>query len=89
MHFINYGFLPEVVALAVERMNNSIGKFSFQYLNKILLRFKENNLFTIDAILLNDPEFTKPNNKNIQPEISKTGELEEWEIELMKELNKG
>lgn len=87
LYFINYGFTADVVELAVERMNNSLGKFSFQYLNKILLSFKEKNLFTVEEIIANDPEYTK-SDKNIKPNINRSGELADWEIELMKELNK-
>ncbi|MFI3226862.1 MAG: DnaD domain protein [Clostridia bacterium] len=87
LHFINYGFAPDIVELAVNRMNDSIGKFSFQYLDKILLSFKEKNLFTIEEIIAHDPEFKK-SDKNIQPNTARTGELADWEIELMKELSK-
>lgn len=87
LHFINYGFSSDVVELAVTRMENHIKNFSYSYLNKILLDFKDKNLFTVEEILLNDPDFTK-SDKNLKPSSERTGELEDWELELIKELNK-
>lgn len=88
LSFINYGFSPDVIEVSVDRMHNSIGKFSFQYLNKILLRLKEEKLFTIEQIVAKDPDFVKPikqNDKNKSPNTERTGALLDWEIELIKE----
>lgn len=86
LSFINYGFTSDVVSLAVEKMFSSLGKFSFQYLNKILLSFKEQNLFTVDDILQKDPNFKGFAKEGL--ENSTVAELADWEIEMMKELQK-
>lgn len=85
LHFINYGFTADVVALAVDRMQAKINKFSFQYLNKILLRYKENNLFTVADIIASDPTYKT---SNIIPKANQEGELQDWEIEFIKENTK-
>lgn len=88
INFINYGFTPDVINLAIERMNNQIEQFSFKYLNGILMSFREKNLFTVAEILEKDPEFTK-NTKNIVPKVERTGDLEPWEIEIINDFRKG
>lgn len=85
--FINYGFKPDAVELAVGKMHDSINKFSFSYLNKILINLKEQNLMTAEDIRNADSKNGKKD-RNIKSQNTRTGELEPWEIEMMKVLHK-
>ncbi|MFI3115258.1 MAG: DnaD domain protein [Clostridia bacterium] len=85
--FISYGFKPDAVVLAVDKMYRSINRFSYSYLNKILINLKDQNLLTAEDILSDDEKLEKKD-RHIKPQSQRTGELEPWEIEMMKELHK-
>lgn len=89
--FINYGFTSDVVALCAEKTIASLNKFSFQYLNKILLNLKEQRLFTVEQILASDPKFKdfKQQQATVQNQSIQENALADWELEMMKELQKG
>lgn len=54
--FIAKGFGPEAVALAAHRTEQSLGKFSWNYLRKIIASWDQKGIHTVSEISAVDPE---------------------------------
>lgn len=81
--FIARGFPPDAVALAKRRMDKSLGKFSWQYLRKILASWDQKGVHTVAEITALEPEKTQPAPAAASPE-----KLEAWERDWLAEVNR-
>ncbi|MGE4548022.1 MAG: DnaD domain protein [Intestinibacillus sp.] len=82
--FIARGFPADAVALAAHRMEQAIGKFSWQYLRKILASWDQKGIHTVAEITALEPEKSRP----AAPPASHTpsAKLEAWEQEWLQEV---
>lgn len=85
------GFSPDAVALAAHRMEQALGKFSWNYLRKILASWDEKGIHTVAEIGALEPE-RAPRRTAAQtaaaPATAPTppAKLEEWESEWLREM---
>ncbi|MGM9612217.1 MAG: DnaD domain protein [Butyricicoccus sp.] len=86
-HFIETGFEPDAVALAVSRMEQNIGKFSLSYLKKILTLWHEKGVHTVAEITALEPESAR-RTPAAQPAAAQPDKLENWEREWMEEVQR-
>ena len=84
---IEKGFPPEAVALAMQRMEQSIGKFSLRYLKSILSRWDKKGVHSVAEITALEPEpASRP-----QPTPTaavQSDKLENWEKEWLEEVER-
>lgn len=78
--WLDMGFADEVLALAYERTCLNTGGLSWAYMNKILLRWQEKGLFTLEQVKQGD---AKPVPKGA------TGQLGDAEMEAIQKLLQG
>lgn len=78
--WLDMGFADEVLALAYERTCLNTGGLSWAYMNKILLRWQEKGLFTLEQVKQGD---AKPVSKGA------TGQLGDAEMEAIQKLLQG
>ena len=89
--FVRKGFPAEAFALAKERAENAIGKFSFRYVKGIMDNWHQAGVHTpseIDALEPKKPQKKTPAEKNYIDQTSPQGQLAEWEIEWLREIGK-
>ena len=84
--FIARGFPADAVALAARRMEQAIGKFSWQYLRKILASWDQKGIHTVAEITALEPE--KARAAAVLPSAGQTpaAKLEIWEQEWLQEV---
>ena len=80
LRWLDMGFADEVLALAYERTCLNTGGLSWAYMNKILLRWQEKGLFTLEQVKQGD---SKPVPKGA------TGQLGDAEMEAIQKLLQG
>lgn len=87
---IEKGFPPDTVALAVRRMEQNIGKFSLNYLKKILLLWHEKGVHTVSEVTALEPE-SERRAAPAQPApgaATPPAQLESWEREWLEEVER-
>lgn len=91
--FIARGFPCDAVALAHQRMEQSIGKFSWQYLRKILASWDQKGIHTVSEITALEPEKARSAapaavSSSAAPAITPPAKLESWEQDWLNEVKK-
>lgn len=87
--FISRGFPADAVALAAHRMEQSIGKFSWQYLRKILASWDQKGVHTVAEITALEPEKARreaPPNQPAPSGQTPPARLESWEQDWLEEV---
>lgn len=85
---IEKGFTPDAVALAVRRMEQNIGKYSLNYLRKILVLWDEKGVHTVSEITALEPETAKKTQSapTTAAASAPTGNIEDWERDWLNEM---
>lgn len=84
---IEKGFPPDAVALAAKRMEQNIGKFSLNYLRKILTLWDEKGVHTVAEITALEPESAAKQQQQAAP-AAQPEKLESWEREWLEEVER-
>ncbi len=87
--FLQKGFPPEALALAKQRMEDAIGKFSWKYLNGILNKWHQAGVHTVSEINGLEPAKTARKTaaeKNYIHQPTPEGQLADWEMQWLREL---
>ena len=85
---IETGFTPDAVALAVSRMEQNIGKFSLNYLKKILSLWHEKGVHTVSEITALEPESARRQSEPQAAPAAQTDKMESWEREWLEEVER-
>lgn len=90
--FIAMGFPPDTVALAADRMQQSLGKFSWQYLRKILASWDAKGVHTVTEVTAIEPRRgaaamgTSGASSTVAAAPTAPGKLENWEQQWLEDV---
>ncbi len=72
------GYNTEMIQLAYEKCVDQINKLSFPYINKIIISWSKENIFTIDEVNIHDAKSKKNNSKKKCKENEHSYDLDEF-----------
>lgn len=83
--FIAQGFAPDAIALAAQRTQQVLGKFSWKYMQGIVTSWDQMGVHTLSEITAADPERTsKKTHTNSTP--TPAGKMEDWEAQWLAQV---
>ncbi len=90
--FIAKGFAPDAVALAAHRTEQALGKFSWNYLRKIIASWDQKGIHTVSEISAVDPARTPRAEPSRAAQASappaEPGRMDDWEAQWLEEVKR-